>query len=244
KFSIGTRVKGKVVNIMPYGIFVELDKGIEGLVHASELSWQKKMVNPQEMFAIGDMVEVQILNVDKESKRISLSVKQLEANPWLEAESKFAVGTKVTGKVRGFTDYGTFVELDNNLEGMIHISDMHWTKKVGHPQDILRKGQKIEVQVLSVDGANRKIALGLKQLTFNPWPEFARRYPVGSEVQTEVVEVSSFGVFVKIEEDLEGLVYSSEIDKEKMASLKKGDRLSCKIVKVDVEQMKIGLSAR
>ena len=244
KFPVGSRVKGKVVNILPYGIFVELDKGIEGLVHASELSWQKKMVNPQEMFAIGDTVEVQVLNVDKVSKRISLSVKQLETNPWLDAEAKFIVGSKVTGKVRGFTDYGAFLELDSNLEGMIHISDMSWTKKINHPQDILRKGQKVEVQVLTVDGINRKISLGLKQLTPNPWSEIAQRYPVGTEVEAEVVEVTAFGVFVKLEEDLEGLVYSSEIEKDKMAQLKSGDKLPCKIIKVDVEQMKVGLSAK
>ena len=202
------------------------------------------MVNPQELFAISDMVEVMVLNVDKESKRISLSVKQLESNPWLEAETKFTVGMRVSGKVRGFTDYGAFVELDASLEGMIHVSDMSWTKKIGHPQDILHKGQKIEVQVLAVDGANRKISLGLKQLTPNPWSEIAQRYPVGSEIEAEVVEVSSFGVFVKLEEELEGLVYSSEIDKEKMSALKAGDKLQCKIAKVDVEQMKIGLSAK
>jgi len=244
KFPVGNRVKGKVVNILPYGIFVELDKGIEGLVHSSELSWQKKMVNPQEMFAIGDTVEVQILNVDKESKRISLSVKQLEVNPWLEAEVKFPIGVKVTGKVCGFTDYGAFIELDSNLEGMIHVSDMSWTKKINHPQDILRKGQKVEVQVLATDGVNRKISLGFKQLTPNPWPDIAQKYPVGTEAETEVVEVSSFGVFVKIEEDLEGLVYSSEIDKEEMGKLKAGDKLKCKIIKVDVEQMKVGLSTK
>ena len=244
KFPIGSRVKGKVVNIMPYGIFVELDKGIEGLVHSSELSWQKKMANPQDLFAIGDMVEVMVLNVDKESKRISLSVKQLESNPWLEAETKFTVGMRVSGKVRGFTDYGAFIELDANLEGMIHVSDMSWTKKIGHPQDVLHKGQKIEMQVLVVDGTNRKISLGLKQLTPNPWVEIAERYPVGLEVEAEVVEVSSFGVFVKLEEELEGLVYSSEIDKEQMSKLKAGEKLQCKISKVDVEQMKVGLSAK
>ncbi|MDP3142505.1 MAG: 30S ribosomal protein S1 [Candidatus Omnitrophota bacterium] len=244
KFPVGNRIKGKVVNIMPYGIFVELDKGIEGLVHSSELSWQKKMVNPQEMFAIGDMVEVQVLNIDKASKRISLSVKQMETNPWLDAEAKFPVGIMVTGKVRGFTDYGAFIELDANLEGMIHISDMSWTKKINHPQDILRKGQKVEVQVLATDGVNRKISLGLKQLTPNPWSEIAVRYPVGAEVEVEVVEVSGFGVFVKIEEDLEGLVYSSEIDKDQMSKLKAGEKIKCKIIKVDVEQMKVGLSAR
>jgi small subunit ribosomal protein S1 len=244
KFPPGSKVKGKVVNILPYGIFVELDKGIEGLVHSSEISWQKKIVNTQEMFAMGDMVEVQVLSIDKESKRISLSIKQLETNPWLEAEKKFQIGSKVSGKVRGFTDYGAFVELDDNMEGMIHISDMSWKKRISHPHDILRKGQKIEVIILAVDGQNRKISLGLKQLTPNPWPEIAQKFPVGTQIEVEVVQVSGFGVFVKIEEDLEGLVYSAEISKEEQEKLKPGDKLMVKVIKVDVEQMKIGLSAR
>jgi len=244
KFPVGSKVKGKVVNIVAYGAFVELEKGIEGLVHYSEISWQKRSVNPQELFAIGDMVEVQVLNVDKDSKRISLSIKQLETNPWLEAEKKFPVGSRVSGKVRGFTDYGAFVGLDDNLEGMIHISDMSWTKKINHPQDILRKGQKVELQIISVDADNRKISLGLKQLSENPWPKIAEKYPVETVLEAEVVQVTGFGVFVKLEEDLEGLVYSSEIDKEAMEKLKPGDKLKAKVIKVDVEQMKIGLSAK
>ncbi|MFH1655595.1 MAG: 30S ribosomal protein S1 [Candidatus Omnitrophota bacterium] len=244
KFPVGSKVKGKVVNIVPYGAFVELEKGIEGLVHYSEISWQKRSVNPQDLFAIGDMVEVQVLNVDKDSKRISLSIRQLEANPWLEAEKKFPVGAKVTGKVRGFTDYGAFVGLDDNLEGMIHISDMSWTKKINHPQDILRRGQKIELQVLSVDSENRKISLGLKQLTENPWPKIAEKYPVETVLEAEVVQLTGFGVFVKLEEGLEGLVYSSEIEKEVLEKIKPGDKLKVKVIKVDVDQMKIGLSAK
>ncbi len=244
KFPVGTKIKGKVVNIMPYGIFVELDKGIEGLVHSSEISWQKKVVNPQEMFAMGDMVEVQVLSIDKDAKRISLSTKQLEVNPWLDAENKFPVGAKVSGKIRGFTDYGAFVELDDNMEGMIHVSDMSWKKKVSHPHDVLRKGQKVEVVVLAVDGQNRKISLGLKQFMPNPWPEIAKKYPVGTQIEGEVVQVSSFGVFVKFDEDLEGLVYTNEIAKEDLERFKAGDKLTVKVIKVDVEQMKIGLSAK
>jgi small subunit ribosomal protein S1 len=244
KYPAGSKVKGKIVNIMPYGVFVEIDKGIEGLLHSSEISWQKKMVNPQEMFSIGDVIEVQIINVDKDSKRISLSMKQLESNPWLESEKKYPVGVKVNGTVRGFTDYGAFIELESGLEGMIHVSDMSWTKKVNHPQDVLKKGQNVEVMVLGVDPENRKINLGLKQLTPNPWPEIAEKYPVGSEADAEVVLNSNFGVFVKLEDDLEALVYSSEIDKAQAAALKPGDKLRVKIIKVDVEQMKIGVSTR
>jgi len=244
KYSVGSKVKGKVVNILPYGVFVELEKGIEGLIHVSEVSWNKRVSNLNDMFAIGDMVETQVITIDKDSRRISLSLKQLEQNPWLEAEAKYPVSAKVTGKVRGFTDYGAFVELDSNLEGMIHVSDMSWTKRVAHPQDVLKKGQKIEVAILSVDNQNRRIALGLKQLQPNPWPQIADKYPVNTALEAEVVNINDFGVFVKLEEDLEGLIYSSEIEKEKMAQLKAGDKIQVKVIKVDVEQAKIGLTAK
>jgi len=241
---VGSKVKGKVVNILPYGVFVELEKGIEGLVHVSEISWTKRVNNPGEMFAIGDMVEVQVLNIEKESRKISLSLKQLEQNPWLEVESKYLPGIKVQGKVRGFTAYGVFVELDNSLEGMVHISDISWTKRIAHPQDILKKGQKVEVVIISVDAVNRRIALGLKQLQPNPWPEIATKFPLDTVIETEVVNITDFGVFVKINEDLEGLVYASEIDKDALAQLKAGDKLKAKVIKVDAEQAKIGLSVR
>jgi small subunit ribosomal protein S1 len=244
KYPAGSRIKGKIVNIMPYGVFVEIDKGIEGLLHASEISWQKKMVNPQEMFKLGDMVDVQIINVDKESKRISLSMKQLEENPWGNAAQKFNVGDKIKGLVRGFTDYGAFVEIDGGLEGMIHVSDMSWTKKVNHPQEVLQKGQTVDVIIQGIDVDSRKITLGLKQLQASPWSEIAQRFQVGSVVPSEVVMNSNFGVFVKLEGDIEALVYSSEIDKQQAASLKPGDKLQVKIIKVDIEGMKIGVSAR
>jgi len=244
KFTVGSKIKGKVVNILPYGVFVELEKGIEGLIHVSEISWTKRINNPGEMFAVGDMVETQIISIDKDSRRISLSLKQLEQNPWLEAESKYQQGSKVSGKVRGFTDYGAFIELDSNLEGMIHVSDMSWTKRIGHPQDVLKKGQKVDVAVISVDAQNRRIALGLKQLQENPWPKIAEKYPLDTVLEAEVVSLTDFGVFVKLDDDIEGLVYSSEIDKEKADSLKAGDKLQVKIIKVDTEQAKIGLTSR
>lgn len=244
KYSVSSKVKGKVVNILPYGIFMELEKGIEGLVHISEVSWTKRVTNLSEMFAIGDAVEAQVLNIDKDSRRISLSLKELEQNPWLDAQNKYPQGTQVSGKVKGFTDYGAFVELDSNLEGMIHVSDMSWTKRIAHPQDVLKKGQKVDVVVLSVDASNRRIALGLKQLQTNPWSEIALKYPLGTELEAEVVSNTDFGVFVKIDEELEGLVYSSEIDKEKATALKPGEKISVKVIKVDVEQAKIGLSAK
>lgn len=244
KYPAGTVIKGKVVNIMPYGVFVEIDRGIEGLLHASEITWQKKMVNPQEMFTVGQQVEVQIINVDRDQKRISLSMKQLEDNPWLKAEEFFPVNAQVTGTVRGFADYGAFIELEHGLEGMIHVSDMSWTKKINHPQDVLQKGQAVDVVVLAVDGKGRKITLGLKQLVSNPWPEIAQRFPVDTVIDSVVIMTSNFGVFVKLAEDVEALVYSSEIEKDEAAKLKSGDQLRVKVIKVDVEQMKIGVSTR
>ena len=244
RYSVGVKIKGKVVNILPYGVFVELEKGIEGLIHVSEISWTKRVNNPSEMFAIGDIVETQILSIDKESRRISLSLKQLEQNPWIDAEMKYPVNSQVSGKVRGFTDYGAFVELDSNLEGMIHISDMSWTKRIAHPQDVLKKGQKVDVLVLSMDSQNRRIALGLKQLQPNPWPQIAAKYPIDTPLEVEVASITEFGVFVKIEPELEGLVYSSEIDKENVAQLKPGDKINVKVIKADVEQGKIGLTAK
>lgn len=244
KYTPGQKTKGKVANILPYGVFVELEKGVEGLIHVSEISWTKRVGNLKDMFAVGDTVEIQIINVNKDSRRISLSLKQLEQNPWLEAESNYPAGTKVSGKIRGFADYGAFVELDNNLEGMIHVSDMSWTKRIGHPQDILKKTQKVDVVVLSIDTQNRRIALGLKQLQPNPWPEIAVKYPLDTVLETEVVSLTDFGVFVKIEEDLEGLIYASEIDSETVSKLKVGDKIKVKVIKVDVEQAKIGLTAK
>ena len=244
KYPVSSVVKTRIVNILTYGIFVELERGIEGLVHISEISWSKRVTNLKESFAIGDIVEAKIINIDKDSRRISLSIRQLEVNPWLEVEKKYPVGSKVSGKVRGFTDYGCFVELEDNLEGMIHVSDMSWTKRIAHPQDILKKGQKIELVILGVDVENRRITLGLKQAQSNPWPEMATRYPIGTSIEAEVVSVTEFGVFVKLEENLEGLVYASEIEKEQMQNLKPADKLTTKVIKVDVEQMKIGLTAK
>jgi small subunit ribosomal protein S1 len=168
----------------------------------------------------------------------------LEQNPWLDAEAKFPVGSQVNGKVRGFTDYGVFVELDSSLEGMIHVSDISWTRRVAHPQDVLKKGQKVEVLVLSVDAQNRRIALGLKQLQPNPWQEIAVKFPVDSVLEAEVVNITDFGVFVKLNEDLEGLVYASEIDKELSGQLKPQDKIKVKVIKIDAEAGKIGLSAK
>ncbi|RJO63986.1 MAG: 30S ribosomal protein S1 [Candidatus Omnitrophota bacterium] len=244
KYSVGAKVKGKIVNIVPYGIFVEIENGIEGLIHISEISWTKKISNPVELFAIGDTIESHVISIDKDARKIALSIKQLEQNPWQDIEGKYTKGTRVHGKVKGFTKYGVFVELDNSIEGMVHISDISWTKRVVNPQDILKKGQKVEVEVLSVDAQNQRIALGLKQLQTNPWPEIAQKYPLNSTVEAEVSNITDFGVFVKIEEDLEGLIFANEINQEQLKQLKPQDKIKAKVIKVDTEQGKIGLSAK
>jgi small subunit ribosomal protein S1 len=248
KYPVGTKVKGKVVNILPYGAFVELEKGVEGLVHISELSWTKKINNPSEVLAIGDVVEAVVLNVDSPNRRIALGIKQTEADPWLELEKKYPPGSKVKVKIRSFTDFGAFAELEEGIDGLIHISDMSWTKRINHPQDMFKKGQKIEAVVLSVDSGSHKVSLGVKQLTADPWPEIAQRFPAGLALEGTIVKVTSFGLFVQIDEDLEGLVHISEIEKkpqEKLEDLfKVGDKIKVSVLKVDVDAKKIALTAK
>ncbi len=244
KYPVGTKVKGKIKNILPYGVFIELEKGIEGLVHISEVSWSKRIANISELFSVSDIIEAKVLSVDKDARRLSLSIKQLEINPWLEAESKYPRGAKVTGRIRGFTDYGAFVELEDNLEGMIHISDLSWTKRISHPQEVLKKGQKIEVVVLACDSKSQRISLGLKQISSSPWPEIAEKYPLNSILEVEIIYLTDFGIFVKLEEDLEGMVFKDEIEKERVEKLKSGDKIRVKVIRVDTELGRIGLSAK
>ncbi|MBP7056633.1 MAG: 30S ribosomal protein S1 [Candidatus Omnitrophica bacterium] len=248
KYPAGNRIKGTVVNLVPYGAFVELEKGVEGLLHISELSWTKKYNNPNELLAIGDRIEVQVLDVDKANKKISLGLKQIESNPWLEVDSKYPVGTKVKGKIRNLTDYGMFIELDDGIDGLVHVSDISWTKRVGHPKDIYKKGEKIEAVVLAVDPSNRRISLGIKQLTPDPWDDIAAKYPPEKVLPGKVVKIANFGLFVEIDKDLEGLVHVSEIgmgEGEKLEDkFKAGDEFSVKVMKVDTLQHKIALSMK
>jgi len=248
KYPVGTRIKGKVVNIMPYGAFVELEKGVEGLVHVSELSWTVRVNNPQDVLAIGDMVEAVVLSVDSSSQKISLGVKQIEPNPWLEIKEKFSPGMKVEGKVRNLTDYGAFIEIEGTIEGFVHINDMSWTKKINNPKEYLKKGQKIEVMILAVDAENQKISLGIKQLTSDPWPEIMGKYSLGITVEGVITKITSFGLFVELEKDLEGLVHISELDIEPSANLeelyKVGDKVTAIVIKVDDIERKIRLSIK
>jgi len=248
KFSVGSKVKGTVVNIMPYGAFVELEKGVEGLMHISGLSWTKKYKHPGELLAIGDRVEAVVLGIDKDNQKISLGMKQLEANPWLEVETKYPVGTKVKGRIRNMTDYGAFLELEEGIDGLIHISDISWTKRIGHPKDVFKKGEKSEAVVLAVDANNRRISLGIKQLTPDPWDEIAQRYASGAVLPGVVTKITNFGLFVELEKDLEGLVHISEIalapEETLETKFKPGDAVSVKVLRVDSMQRKIALSMK
>ena len=246
KYPIGSKIKGKVVNIMPYGAFIELEKGIEGLVHISELSWSKRYSHPNELLAIGDVIEAVVLDMDKKSQKMSLGIKQLEADPWLGAEEKFPVGAKVKGKVRNLTDYGAFVELKDGIDGLIHVSETSWTKKVNHPKEVLKKGQKVEAVVLSVDSANRKLSLGLKQLVTDPWPKIAKTYKEGHNTTGKIIKITNFGIFVELEKNLEGLLHINELEEKTVEELeskyKIGGKVAVKVIKLDDALRKIALS--
>ncbi|MBI4432481.1 MAG: 30S ribosomal protein S1 [Candidatus Omnitrophica bacterium] len=248
KYPIGSRVKGKVVNVVPYGVFVELERGIEGLVHVSEISWTKRVVNPAEVFKVGDAVDIMVLNIDKEHEKISLGIKQTESNPWTGIEERYKTGMRVKGVVRNLTEFGAFVELPEGIDGLIHVSDMAWTRKVGHPKDLLKKGQEVEAIVLMVDQVNRKLSLGLKQLTMDPWEEVASKLSVGSSVSGVVTKVASFGVFIEIEKDVEGLLHISETDLQSAQLLEStftvGKKVQARILKIDIPARKIALSAK
>lgn len=248
KYPVGSRIKGRVTNIMPYGAFVELEKGIEGLVHISELSWIKKINHPSEVLAIGDVIEAVVLNIDKDNQKISLGIKQIEPNPWLDIEKGYSQGTAVKGKVRTLTDQGAIIELEDGIEGFIHLDDISWVRKPKHPKELLKRGQKIDAVVLSVDANERKISLGMKQLTTDPWPEIAKKYSIGSNIEATVTKITSFGIFVELEKDIEGLIHISELPitppKTIEESFKVGDKVKAKVIKVDDEQRKIALSVR
>jgi small subunit ribosomal protein S1 len=248
KYPVGSNVKGKVVNLVAYGAFVELEKGIEGLIHISEISWTKRINHPSEVLAIGDTVEAVVLSEDIGNQKISLGLKQLEANPWIDAPVKYPENSVIKGKIKNLTDYGAFVELDENIDGLIHVSDISWTKKISHPSEVLKKGQKVEAIVLSVDQENMKISLGLKQLTEDPWPGYVEKYPVNTMIEGTITKLANFGIFVEFDKDLDGLIHLSELSEEPSPSLEEkykiGDKIQAKIVKVDNETRKIGLSMK
>jgi len=248
KYPAESRVKGKVVNVTDYGVFVELEEGVEGLVHISELSWSKKMKHPSKVAHIGDTVEVMVLDCDPAKRRISLGMKQIEPNPWALIEEKYPIGSKVVGKVKTVTDFGVFIGFEEGVDGLVHVSEMSWTKKIKHPGELFKKGQEVEAVVLNIDRKNERFSLGIKQLHPDPWKDVARRYRKGEVVTGKVTNVTDFGAFVELEEGIEGLVHVSEISREKVEKpsdvLKVGDRISAVILHIDPQERRIGLSMR
>ena len=248
RYSIGKRLQGKVVSLTDYGAFVELEPGIEGLIHVSEMSWTKRVKHPSKMVSIGDVAEAIVLDVDEGNRKISLGMKQIEPNPWSVIEDRYPVGTKVTGTVRNITNFGVFIGLEEGIDGLVHVSDVSWTEQIKHPSEKFKKGDEVEAIVLKIDKENEKFSLGIKQMQPNPWEDISRRYPIGTEVNGEITSVTDFGAFVKLEEGIEGLVYSSEICAEKVEKpsdvVQPGQVVKALVVKVDAVEGKISLSMR
>lgn len=248
KYPPGTRVKGKIVNLLPYGAFIEIEPGIEGLIHVSEMSWVKNVTDPSEVVKKGDEVEAVVLSVQKEEGKISLGIKQTEHNPWDDVEKKYPVGHNVKAEIRTLTNYGAFVELEPGVEGLIHISDLSWIKKVSHPSEVLRKGDIVDAVILSVDKESKKITLGIKQLSTNPWESIEKTMPVGSLVQGKVTKITAFGAFVELDSGIEGLIHVTELSDQAFGKVEdvvaKGDDVVAKVIKLDPEHKKIALSIK
>jgi len=244
KFPQDSVVKGKITNIQNYGIFVELEKGIEGLVHISEISWTKRFVSLQESFAIGDALEVKVMSVDVSERKISLSVKRLEKDPWEDVENLVTIDGEAQGRVCSYGDGCGFVELENGLEGIVYNEDISWTKRIARAGEVLKRGHNYTWKILGVDRSNRKIILGLKQMESDPWPAILEKFPVGQVTEGKIVKITNFGVFVEIDDALEGLVFSGEISEEQLKVINPGDALKVKIIKIDPGSAKIGLSAK
>jgi small subunit ribosomal protein S1 len=248
KHPVGSQVKGRVVSITDYGAFVELGEGVEGLVHISEMSWTKKVKHPSQVVGVGDIIDAVVLDVDVPKRRISLGMRQVEPNPWSVIGEKYPLGTRVKGKVKTVTDFGVFVGFDEGIDGLIHISEMSWTKKIKDPTEIYKKGQEIEAVVLNIDQKNERFSLGIKQLTADPWEEIPKRYRIGDRVEGKVTSITDFGVFIQLENGIEGLIHVSELSEEKVENpsdvVKVGETVSAMVINIDPQERKIGLSMK
>ena len=248
KYPVGTKVKGKVVNLVPYGAFVEVEPGVEGLVHVTELSWTKRIAKPSDVLKQGQEVEAVVLGINREEQKISLGIRQLETNPWDLAHDKYPPGTKVTGPIRNLTSYGAFLELEEGLDGMIHVSDMSWTRKINHPSEVLKKGDVVEATVLEVDKANQRISLGMKQLAEDPWEHIDKHFRVGDLVSGKVTKLASFGAFIGLPQDIDGLVHISQVSEERVDKIKNvlkvGQDVTARVIKIDRAERRIGLSIK
>jgi small subunit ribosomal protein S1 len=248
RYPVNARVRGKVVNLVPYGAFVELEEGVEGLVHVTELSWVKRINKPGEMLKVGDEIEAVVLGIQKDDQKISLSVRQLDPNPWDMVRHNYPVGARVRGKVRNLTSYGAFVELEEGIDGMVHVSDMSWTRKINHPSEMVKKGDEIDAIVLDVDPEQQRISLGMKQLANDPWDEIDTHFKIGDLVTGSVSKVTSYGAFVELKEGIDGLVHISQISEERIEKVKDvlnaGDEIKARVIKIDRDERRIGLSIK
>ncbi|MGA1205079.1 MAG: 30S ribosomal protein S1 [Opitutales bacterium] len=248
RYPVNARVRGKVVNLVPYGAFVELEEGVEGLVHVTELSWVKRINKPGEMLKVGDEIEAVVLGIQKDDQKISLSVRQLDPNPWDMVRHNYPVGARVRGKVRNLTSYGAFVELEEGIDGMVHVSDMSWTRKINHPSEMVKKGDEIDAIVLDVDPGQQRISLGMKQLANDPWDEIDTHFKIGDLVTGSVSKVTSYGAFVELKEGIDGLVHISQISEERIEKVKDvlnaGDEIKARVIKIDRDERRIGLSIK
>jgi small subunit ribosomal protein S1 len=248
KYPPGTRVAGKVVSLTDYGAFIEMEPGVEGLVHISEMSWTKRVKHPSKVMAIGDQVNAVVLDVDSKAKRISLGMKQIEPNPWTLLEEQYPIGSVIRGQVRNVTDFGIFVGVQEGIDGLVHVSDISWTQRIKHPGDLYKKGDEVEAVVLNIDVENERFSLGIKQLHPDPWTELPTKYPIGSRVKGKVTKVADFGAFVEIEPGIEGLVHVSELRDERVENprdvVKEGDELDVKVIDMDPHERKVALSVK
>ena len=248
RYSVGSRVQGKVVSLTDYGAFIELEQGIEGLLHVSEMSWTKRVVHPSKLLSVGAEVEVVILDIDEGHRRISLGLKQVGPNPWELVRINHPVGSRIHAKIKSVTDFGVFVEIEEGIDGLVHISDLHWTKKVKHPSELYKKGDEVEAVVLGVDVENERVSLGIKQAAANPWTTLTQRHPTGTRIQGKVTSVTDFGVFVEIEEGIEGLIHISQLSNERVekpsALFQVGKEVEAEVIHIDPREHKVGLSIK
>jgi small subunit ribosomal protein S1 len=248
KYPVGSRVKGRVVNVMPYGGFVELEEGIEGLIHVSEMSWTKKINRASDVLQVGDEVEAVVLDVQKDARKISLGLRQTMPNPWELIAEKFPKGTKINGKVRNMTSYGAFVQIQDDIDGMIHVSDMSWTRKINHPSEVLQKGDEVEAVILDIDPSQQRISLGMRQLMDDPWSHIDDKYTVGDLVEGVVSKLASFGAFVELEEGIDGLIHISQLSTDRVSRVRDvvnvGDTVKAQVVRIEADERRIGLSMR
>lgn len=248
RFPVGDHVKGKITKLVPYGAFVEVAEGVEGLIHVSELSWTKRITRPSDVLELGQEVEAVVLGINIEEQKISLGVRQLEPNPWENVESRFPIGHQIKGEVRNLTPYGAFIELEDGIDGMVHVSDLSWTRKINHPSEMLKKGDELQAVVLEIDKESQRISLGVKQLETDPWDEIGKRFNVGEMVTGTVTKIAAFGAFVQLEDDVDGLVHISQLSEEHVTKVKEvvgiGDEVKARVIKVDKAERRIGLSIK